>query len=202
MYENFSLRAGREWHGALCIFDNHHGGILHDIFPQLLRILDTASGADVERGLYWYLQSNFAGQGPGPDGGLILSVAALEILSHAYVADKYIENTNGKKVNIMRKAFEKLGIPTSIREEHPNLKILCQKKKLFDRIDAVTRIRNSLVHAEKEDGIDLSSVTHEAWNLAQWYIELFMLGWLGYEGLYKDRIGSRWRGTVKKVPWG
>jgi hypothetical protein len=42
----------------------------------------------------------------------------------------------------------------------------------------------------------------EAWLLVTWYIELVILGLIGYDGSYRNRLRRElWVGQVDPVPW-
>ena len=40
---------------------------------------------------------------------------------------------------------------------------------------------------------------YEAWNLAQWYLELTLLKLCGYEGSHGNRLNQKWVGEVEPL---
>lgn len=76
--------------------------------------------------------------------------------------------------------------------------------KTLDGADAVTQIRNRLVHPKggQEDVYRLDGLITEAWLLTRHYLVLLILHSLGYRGLYRDlRRTHGWAGDVASVPW-
>jgi hypothetical protein len=94
-----------------------------------------------------------------------------------------------------------LGIPLAIDSVLTNLANGQQKGCWQDGPEAITRIRNELVHPKNKLPIKIGTVIPDTWNLAQWYIELIILGLAGYGGEYSNRLSARWTGEVETVPW-
>jgi hypothetical protein len=143
-----------------------------------------------------YLNSNLGSEGVGIDGGLILTQAALERLSHQE------EGNTGEKIAV---AIEKLGIPRDIPPSCSELlglqpKVQTQKKEsLTNGPRALVRIRNDIVHPEQTYNNISPKAYYEAWNLGQWYIESILLKLCEYSGEYGHRITRKWRGEVESL---
>ena len=75
-------------------------------------------------------------------------------------------------------------------------------KKWSDGPDAVTGVRNALVHPSEKDELP-EGAYFEAWQLSMWFLDLVLLRLCGYAGEYANRLAlSRWVGQVEPVPWG
>ena len=146
------------------------------------------------------MRSNRAGDSAGIDGGLVLSQAALERLAVA-VLHKNGLATRGKVAERMRRALRHLGIPTAISQATPRLYSGKRRQLWIDGPGAVTKIRNELVHPASRLGAKPGSYFFEAWQLAQWYVEMMLLRMAGYDGFYSNRLRARWIGQVEPVPW-
>lgn len=81
-----------------------------------------------------------------------------------------------------------------------NLSEYAKERKLnpLDGPQAITYIRNNIVHPEKEETIiPPPEVMHETFLLSLWYLEMSILHHLGYSGECFDRRSGR----TCKVPW-
>ena len=97
-----------------------------------------------------------------------------------------------------------MNIPLTIPNDTPQLKELSSKVKpnWLDGPHALTEIRNSLVHPDKQIG-QLDSAYDEAWNLGLWYLERGLLALCNYSGTYGNRLKTgRWIGQVEDVSYG
>jgi hypothetical protein len=70
-------------------------------------------------------------------------------------------------------------------------------KKWLDGMDAITGIRNSLIHPSAHEQV-LDFTYFEAWKLSLWYIDLVLLRLCRYSGKYANRLNQGW---VEPVPW-
>lgn len=134
------------------------------------------------------------------DSGLILSQAALERISVAVLA------ASGKRVpqyahEKIRDACHELGIPVSLPKEFSELQKAKRLGAVSDSIDAITRVRNELVHPKRKMKVKVGPLIVPCWQLSQWYIEMFLLKMSGYSGVYSNRLTAKWVGQVETVPW-
>lgn len=205
VFEEWCVTLGESWEPCTTWFDDHHGEALADLFPGFVALLrDRAMGAAVSEALYWYLKSNRAGRGAGPDGGLILSQAALERLAFAYLA-KHSLSINGKVGEVLASACAHMGlsrsipIPKSLKALHNANRRL--KGKWRHGLHALVDIRNEMVHPLNRLNRHRNELIFEAWKLAQWYISLIILRLSDYNGQYSNCLTPQWRGEVDDVPW-
>lgn len=200
LYSEWGERIATPWQRCQSWFDLHHGECLATAFPGFVTLLhDPALSQAGSAALHWYLRSNRAGEGAGVDGGLILSQAALERLSVSVLknAGIILQNRPGA-THIIRTAIQHLNIPTAIPQSSNSLHNL---RSFSDGPEAVTKLRNELVHSEHRiKGKITSSVFFEAWQLAQWYTEAMLLKLCGYQGVYSYRLVAKWVGQVQPFP--
>lgn len=178
-------------------FDTMHGHVLAEVFEGFCACLnDTEKGANIERGLHWYLLGN---QGIGfSDADTVLIQAALECLAH-------VQLQNGKRgrsaSETIKVALVEMGICVEIPDSCPQLKAFAQKSCLDHGPHALTELRNDMVHVRQKYGHVPSGVHFQAKNLGLWYVEMMLLRLFGFSGIYSNRLVPRWVGVVESVPW-
>jgi hypothetical protein len=193
------------WHAPLSWFDPHNASQLATLFPGFMKRWGNYDWRKtLHEVIYWYLNANFSSR--GIDAGIILTQAAIERLSYEYaVKDRRLLSVKGFKdlwaSDKFRLLFSPLGIPPEIPKGTTEIKKLAKKYNWLDAPDALTEIRNSLVHPEHKKRSQLDSVYYEAWNLGLWYLEMGILSICGYSGTYGNRLKQRWAGQVEDVPW-
>ena len=202
------LVACDQWGGALSWFDAPHAEMLSQVFPGFYAgWCDPLWGKALRSVLYWYVAANEQQGGIRPDEGLILAQTALETLAWTYcVADRKI---------LSKKDFEPEGLPAAERirlcaghlwipipiPAHMSALLSQKKYKLKDAADAVTWVRNKLVHPQKAVVLGLQQYL-DAWTLAMWLIEMLLLRLCGHDGDYADRrVRPHVPGQVDRVPW-
>jgi hypothetical protein len=206
------LTAPGKWNGTFSWFDNCHGESLSETFPGFMTLWkDDKWHGTLWKAVYWYLIANGeSGAGGHTDAGIILAQTALELLAWTHCVED--------RMMVSAKAFEKgltaadnlrllsssLGIPASIPDCLPTLQSVLQAQKgckWQDAMDAITSVRNSLVHPHIKTSFP-EDACFEAWNLSMWYIDMVLLRLCGHKGKYGNRlILGRCAGTVEAVPW-
>jgi hypothetical protein len=183
-------------------FDAHRGMTLSDIVPIFMtKWSDPQWRQALSYAIYWFVRANSAGA--GSDGSLILSQAALEILSWTYLVRCAGMSRSAfkslKATGAIREILTRMGIPPDIPTSLTALQTLSKGSALTDGVGAIVYIRNALVHPEK--GNAALPVT-EAWVLAQRFIELIILKLCEFNGEHANRtVSPRWIGQVERVPW-
>lgn len=178
-------------------FDCHRGMTLSDIFPAFVaKWKDPLWKDTISHAIYWFVRANSALV--GADGSLILSQAALEILSWTcLVKCSGMSKSKFKGLSAaesIRQLLVAMDIPAAIP---PSLLLL--QKFAADGPSAIAAVRNNLVHPEKSATV---LPANEAWTLAQRYIELVLLRLCGFNGEHANRtVSPRWVGQVEPVPW-
>lgn len=195
------------WNGSSSWFDEHHGELLSQVFPGFMSLwANKMWHQPLIHSLYWYLGACDLRVGIGVDSGLILAQTALELLAwtccvldRKMVSPRAFKRGGLSAADKLRLLASSLGIPKDIPS---NLSALHGKKgnKWTDGMEAVTGIRNSLVHPDSQEMLPNASYV-EGWELSLWYIDLVLLRLCGHQGKYANRLSRRWRGTVESVPW-
>jgi hypothetical protein len=193
------------WFSPLSWFDPHHSDQLAMLFPGFIaKWLNEGWREALREIFYWYLNSNNSSR--GIDAGIILTQAALERLSFEYaVKDRLLIETAGFKdlraSDKLRLLLSSLNIPIGITGSTPELAKLAKERNWLDAPQAMTEVRNALVHPEHKNRGYVTSILHDTWNLGLWYLELALLRLCGYSGTYCNRLSARWVGQVEDVPW-
>ena len=130
--------------------------------------------------VHWYLQANM---NKGLlEGAYILAFAGLDLAS-LEIVKKELSNRQ-----VVEDFFKRLNLEMSITPEE------------------LSDMRNQLVHYKisnrrKYNCLSFEEKYHRLESILQ-ILELAILYWLGYEGHYTNRFGSKWRGAaVEVVPW-
>lgn len=137
-----------------------------------------------------------------PSRGIVPAFIALETLGWfiLVVMEKKLTKTEYKNNLNATERIRKLLCWANIGAEIPTALInLSEKAGVcgWDGPQAVTKIRNLVVHPEKREQL-VSCITTETCNLAMWYVELVTLKMLDYKGDYRDRLDNK---RPKRVPW-
>jgi hypothetical protein len=181
---------------------------LQDVFPRLINLWFGQSAWD-EPGLWVPLQFYLEAARGLLETRIVLAQAAVEHLAwRRLVLDGDVPRDEFRRYSGARRIRELLnlcGIPADL---HPRLSAaldgLPTTEHVVDGPDAVTWVRNSIVHARRMDLL-LQHDKDYAMPVLQhmlWYFEMAMLQLLGYDGPYMDRReGGVWEDSVSIVPW-
>ncbi len=212
VFEQWGLRttADGPWHGSTSWFDRHHGELLTQVFPGFMSLWSDKLWHDpLAHALYWYLGACDRRVGIGVDTGLILAQTALELLAWTCcVQDRKMISAVAFKprglsaADKLRLLASALGVPLAIPAALSGLKKLqaSSPTRWTDGMDAITGIRNSMVHPDIQTGVAGDSF-YEAWNLSLWYVDMVLLRLCGHNGTYANRLKHRFVGQVEHVPW-
>jgi len=154
--------------------------------------------------IYWYLNSNRYRE---IDTGIILTQTAIERLSFDYVVkERRLLEAEGFKTlrasDKFRLLFSSLDIPIDIPQYSADIQLMAKQFNWLDAPQALTEIRNSLVHPEHKRRGQFNDAEYDAWNLGLWYLELAILRLCDYTGTYHNRLLKNSRvGQVEDVPW-
>ena len=187
--------------GSHAWLSRHEGA---DAISVLLpRFLDICRHADWQESLFtvidWYLNSRKA----AVHAGVILAQAALESFSFMILLSPRSRAVH----EMIRTALEGEGISTIIPnscaalQNWMNLRSSTLSGGSLDGPQAITTIRNDLVHPKKTLGPVPHEVLRDALRLSQWFIEMLFLKRLNYMGRYRNRVGGARGGELEYVPW-
>lgn len=178
-------------HSWLPVIDG--GDSLSEAFP---RFWDLYSGKEwndtVRRSIDWYLNGNSGAM----HVGIVLAQAALESLSHRINQQKL-----RTVAEALRQALKKLGIDDGIPSNCGFLKAVAKQEKWADGPEAITKIRNEIVHPESRHAPISIETLWDARNLSLWYIELMLLKNFNYHGRYINRLATAGVSQYEDVPW-
>jgi hypothetical protein len=156
-----------------------------------------------------YLESNH--NSSGTDLALTTAQIALELLGWVILVEEHSvlseDGFNGlKAADKLRTLLLWTGVPAAIPESLRELRDAYQAPVRADGPQAISDLRNALVHPAKTKRQRLHSLTHtvnyQAWQLSMWYVELVLLKLFGYDGGYDNRLGRERPMTVfDLVPW-
>jgi hypothetical protein len=184
---------------------------LNSLWVEFNKIWKIRGGNDFLSSLvHWYVEANL--NSGMVEGSIIMSQAALELIYN------WLSEQNGKvieKNNDINNASYRIRylltlvkVDTSIPYGYTKLIALAETDRdIKDGADAITNIRNALVHPKKVKRNRLLKISpetrFEALQLSLSYIELAFLNILGYEGFYNQRLTSTgWDGDdLGKTPW-
>ena len=117
------------------------------------------------------------------------------------VSERAFEPRGLTAADKLRLSASSLGVPKEIPTALSSLHgAPLSGKKWVDGMEAVTSIRNSIVHPGKPGGYS-GSQYYEACKLSLWYIDLTLLRLCGHFGNYANRLTVRWVGEIEAVPW-
>ncbi len=196
------------WGFVLSWFDGHKAReCLPEVFNGFNNLIQDPNWTEtIPKAIYWYILSNTL---VNKDGGLIIAQTILELLAWNYlVIDKGIlSQETFSRINASEQfklMLALMGIPLLIPDGLKDLTKFA-KSNNYDGLEALTNLRNSLVHPGKRaKSLRASSqLIFEAHNLAMWYVELVLLRLCNFVGDYASRVlgRARWAGEVQSVPW-
>jgi hypothetical protein len=160
-------------------------------------------------GTQWHVEASTG----AAEKSVILLQAALELCAWTQLVEVTKRLTKDQWTSRQYPFSEKLrlllaesGIPVNISPELPGLQAYCAAAGLKHGPEAVTSVRNALVHPNpaKRNRLNAhSGVLIDAWFLASWYLDLCILKICGYTSRYSDRTArGKWKGDeVSTVPW-
>ena len=159
--------------------------------------------------IWWYTAAN---DGTAIDSGIVSAQIALERLAYEYcVRERALVSERGfdrlTAADRYRMFFASLAVPLSIPS---SLTVLSSASKSegrdwADAADAMTALRNKLVHSGKPRAPLPPGCYNEAWLLATWLVEASILALCGFQGEYWNRISrcdDRAPWTAKRTPHG
>ena len=141
-WERWGADRTAQWIAPMSWFDLNHGEILSEVFPGFWKFFQEQKEL-LRMVVGLYVSSNLGSHGVGIDGGLILTQAALERLSHHEVGKRKRRNTG----DWIAEALKKMKIPDAAfpipPKACPELTMLATKHKWahgLSALDSVVKI--------------------------------------------------------------
>lgn len=196
------------WKSFCSWFNPQHGDMLSQVFPGFMSLWKSSLWhKPLAHAIYWYIGACKGGAGIGNDTGLILAQTALELLAWTYcvqerkmVSPKAFGPRGLNAADKIRLLASSMDIPTEIPL---GLSALNGRpgKKWEDGMEAITSIRNSLVHPDNQLTVS-GDYYLEAYMFSLWFINLVFLHLCNHNGLYANILPTTsGLATVDRVPW-
>ena len=183
------------WRRRRSWFDITISGALGKVFPVFWKKY-AANKNDLGRAIDLYVGANEA---EVVDVSLILTQAALELLSYLTVGSKSSKKTGEWIADSLSAARICLRIPIGFKE----LEQLQKREQCHHAPHTIVTLRNSVTHAETTRGPVSLDAYIQAKCLSLWYLELLFLKFFEYTGEYASRLNPvQTAGRTKLVPWG
>jgi hypothetical protein len=194
-----------QWTPVTSWSDGLHPDQLVDLFPLFMDKWRDGYWEEVLRiAIQYYRDANR----PQPvQRAIAMAQIVLELLAYALLVEnlkklsKKEYNNQSAYLNFMR-LLTHLTIPTHIPEDLAALSTVAHEEGWNSGPQAVTVLRNSVIHPKRSSRRFENQVWIDAWRLIVWYVELSLLSFFGYKGVYRSRLQrERWVGMVARVPW-
>ena len=181
--------------------DRHDVESLAEVFPGFMDMWAMDRWEDALRtAIWWYALANSGS--PAIDQGIVIAQIAMERLAYEYCVCE--------RALVGKRSFEKmaaseryrlllssLGIPMTMPSTANSLLDASIARSWTDSPQALTVIRNKLVHAGRKE-LKLKGESYlDAWLLATWLLELTILALCNFKGEYWNRV----KGVKEPVPW-
>ena len=195
--------APREWEPSpLTWFDFHNPSSLANLFSGFMAKWRIHDWRDALRtAIWWFANANYSSR--GADAGIIFAQTAMERLCYEYcVVDRALISAKGfndlAAADKYRLILSSLAIPTGIPTSASALARAARRYSHWsDAPQALTEIRNRLVHSGKPRAQLPDSCYVDAWKVAVWFLEMTLLALCGFDGKHWNRN----TGTLQSVPW-
>ncbi len=218
MWSNFGVTCQWSSNGWI---DDLHGKFLGEAFPKFYKLYSKEEWKiPIEQTITWLIEaSNNTGNPAGP---VAFGQIPLEMLAWmVFVDDQEIIGSDEFKrlsaASKLKMLFNRCGIPFEIPAGLAALNSLVtseakETNKISNGPDAVTKVRNCIIHPNKKNRQTLSDwasqcsvreteILWETQQLFKWYNTLVLLSMIGYSGKYANRLTSHKFGDVEPVPW-
>ncbi len=209
IHEEWGLRiiADGPWPAGSSWFDAHHAELLSQVFPGFFSLWSNDTWQrPLTNALYWYFGATDRGASISVDTTTVHTQAALETLAWTHcVQDRQMVSPRAfgrgglAAADKIRLLLSSLGIPRDIPNELCALSARVGQE-WSDGPEAITQIRNSLVHPNKQSTVS-DDAYYDCWRLSLWYIDLVILRLCRHDGKYANRLKTGWVGAVESVPW-
>jgi hypothetical protein len=213
VWQQWQGRKIEQWRKVGTWFNGHSDEGLSKGFPGFhQRWQDAMWNEPIALSFHWYVEANMCSG--GVEGSIILAQAAFELLAWTLLVEHnksilphiFANSKQYPAAEKLRMLLRALGLSTAIPTALRGLRRSANEHQWKDGPQALTEIRNALVHsspAKRRKVFDAPPILrHEASRLSIWYLELILLKIFGYAGKYSNRVSSaRWSGDeVEAIP--
>ena len=174
---------------------NDGGDGLSQAFPKFWDLFTREQWNEtIRRAVDWYLN----GSSSAIHVGIVLAQAALESLSYKI---NHKKKKDESKADVLRGALKRQGIGCEIPTNCSFLKAVAKQEQWADGPEAITKIRNEIVHPKRRHAPISIEAQLDARNLGLHYIELMLLKSFRYRGGYVNRLAAAGENSYENVPW-
>jgi hypothetical protein len=187
VFEEWSACRADSWQNTYTWFSTDSTDLV-ETFPGFMRRWQDKNWRElVQDSIHWYVESKK--QAGGVNGAIVLQQAALERLAWVLlVEDKRSLSQNGFQklpaADQVRLLLSSLGIDLKLPTDLINLTQLANQQNLVDGPQAITEIRNAIVHPNPKNrhkgGGASEKIRTEAWSVGLEYLELALLKLFDY----------------------
>lgn len=194
-----------QWSPAMAWCDSVYPGQLSELFPLFMDKWRDPYWEEVIRlAMQYYRDANE----PQPiQRAIAMAQIVLELMAYAILVEngnhlsKSAYNKNHADQNFVM-LLTHLGIPTDLPKDLAALDATAQQEAWTTGPQAVAALRNSVIHPKRNSRRFDNQAWIDAWRLIVWYVELSLLSFFNYKGVYRNRLRrDRWVGLVENVPW-
>ena len=174
---------------------------LISLFPGFMRMWGMENWRDALKDvIWWYVNANHSYQ--SKDVGIVFSQTAIERLSYEYcVEERVLVREQGFRAlpaaDQYRLLLSSLSIPLDIPNGAIHLQAAASGRNWKDAPQALTEIRNKLVHGGARKANLSEDCYRDAHSLAMWFLEMVLLRLFRYDGVHWNRSDRR----REPVPW-
>lgn len=209
VYEQWSVPNVDRWPSTPRLFNLYSPSDIVEFFPIFMEHMkDELWKGVLIKALSWYYICNR--REPGTEGSIILAQSAFELLAWTHFVSMNRVSAGGFEklpaADKLRLLLAEEQVPLAIPSSFVNLKARSKEFNWIDGPQAITEIRNRLVHPAPKHQSKQKILTveeiHEAYYLSMWYLELSLLYASGYQGKYYNRcVRMKVAGQTERVPW-
>lgn len=192
----------RQWRRTpLSWFDDRDAEALAEVFPGFMKRWTMDGWEDaLQTSIWWYALANTSSN--AIEQGIVSAQIGMERLSYEYcVRERKLMGKRGfvrlEAADQYRLMLSSLNIPITIPSTAKSLVALGKEWNWEDSPQALTEIRNKLVHAGRKELQLTDEGYSEAWLLATWLLELTILALCDFKGEHWNRV----KGAKQPVPW-
>jgi hypothetical protein len=199
-----------EWRGANSVIDLDTGNGLHELASLVLDAWSDDVRRDVvRRAIGYFVRAN----DPKPvDIAVLLAQAGLEFLSWTELVDADGMATraadqlraHGRIRAILTRRNVATDLPANLSDLTDAAVAVNTESRMTigDGPQLLTRMRNTVAHPKSTSPRFTTAQWIAAWRLSQSYLQLAILGYLGYSGTHRNPISDEvMSGYSEQVPW-
>jgi hypothetical protein len=207
-FQEWSPRLTDAWSGVLSWCPFERSSAFSEAYGALLGAWAHPFHRDVlQHVLPYYMSANGSGF---VESRLMLAQAGLELMTWFLLVEwpptRWLsprDHKSAKAEDLLPELLRWARIRETFPRWLPRLRALAKQEGWKDAPTALVRLRNEVTHPRRRNQLLRRGepVWVDAWLLATHYLELVLLRWVGYRGLYLNRLHRRTVWDTTRVPW-